>query len=77
MLQLLLLLLPIAAISGWITGYRHRKSTEVEIDGSFIPSDYFLGLNYLINEQPDKAVDVFIKDKSAVFYAFNKRFFSF
>lgn len=23
--------------------------------------DYFLGLNYLINEQPDKAVDVFIK----------------
>ena len=61
MLQLLLLLLPIAAISGWITGYRHRKSTEVEIDGSFIPSDYFLGLNYLINEQPDKAVDVFIK----------------
>src|SRR3990172_9805738 len=61
MLQLLLLLLPIAAISGWITGYRHRKSTEVEIDGSFIPSDYFVGLNFLINEQPDKAVDVFIK----------------
>jgi len=61
MLQLLLLLLPIAAISGWLAGYRHRKSLEVESDGVFIPPDYFLGLNYLINEQPDKAVDVFIK----------------
>ena len=61
MLQLLLLLLPIAAISGWITGYRHKKSTEIEANPSLIPHDYFLGLNYLINEQPDKAVDVFIK----------------
>ena len=61
MLQLLLLFLPIAAISGWITGYRHKKSTEVEANPSLIPHDYFLGLNYLINEQPDKAVDVFIK----------------
>jgi lipopolysaccharide assembly protein B len=61
MLQLLLLLLPIAAISGWLAGYRQRKSIEANHDDGFISPDYFLGLNYLINDQPDKAVDVFIK----------------
>lgn len=61
MLQLLLLLLPIAAISGWVSGYRHKRSTEHKFDGNAISPGYFLGLNYLINEQPDKAVDVFIK----------------
>lgn len=61
MLQLLLLLLPIAATSGWIAGYRYKKSIKHKIDDSAIPPGYFAGLNYLINEQPDKAVDVFIK----------------
>lgn len=63
MLQLLLLLLPIAAISSWIAGYRHRKSMETDADSGevSISPDYFLGLNYLINDEPDKAVDVFIK----------------
>lgn len=62
MLQLLLLLLPIAAIFGWLAGYRYQRHHESETERSgVIPSDYFLGLNYLINEQPDKAVDVFIK----------------
>jgi lipopolysaccharide assembly protein B len=59
MSPLFLLLLPIAAISGWYAGYRHKKSTEHE--STLDQHDYFLGLNYLINEQPDKAVDVFIK----------------
>ena len=59
MFQLLLLLLPVAAVSGWYAGYRHKKITE--IDPPVVQHDYFLGLNYLINEQPDKAVDVFIK----------------
>lgn len=61
MLQLLLLLLPIAALSGWFVGWRHKKSTESEPNPSAVPSGYFLGLNYIINDQPDKAVDVFIK----------------
>jgi lipopolysaccharide assembly protein B len=61
MLQLLLLLLPVAALSGWLAGYRQHKSNEEPEAHSLIPHDYFLGLNYLINEQPDKAVDVFIK----------------
>lgn len=56
----LLLLLPIAAVSGWLSGYAHRKHLHANRD-ALIPHDYFVGLNYLINEQPDKAVDVFIK----------------
>lgn len=59
MFQFLLLLLPVAAVCGWYSGYRHKKS--IEIDPPIIQHDYFLGLNYLINEQPDKAVDVFVK----------------
>lgn len=61
MLQLLLFLLPLAAISGWLIGYRYRKSIETNTDHRAVPTDYFIGLNYLINEQPDKAVDIFIK----------------
>jgi len=61
MLQLLLLFLPIAVVSGWFFGCRHKKSIEDESENNFISSDYFIGLNYLINEQPDKAVDVFIR----------------
>lgn len=61
MLQLLLLLLPLAAVSGWFFGYRHRKSSEDNLENNFISPEYFLGLNFLINEQPDKAVDVFVR----------------
>ncbi len=61
MLQLLLLLLPLAAISGWFFGYRRRKAIAEDLNQSSIPAEYFIGLNYLINEEPDKAVDVFIK----------------
>lgn len=61
MLQLLLLFLPAAAVSGWIAGYCHQKKSVDEDNKQLIPRDYFIGLNYLINEQPDKAVDVFIK----------------
>jgi lipopolysaccharide biosynthesis regulator YciM len=53
------LLLPIAAFSGW--SLARRKDTPIN-KKSYKPSqEYFLGLNYLLNEQPDKAVDVFIK----------------
>lgn len=57
--NLALLLLPAAAASGWYCG---RKKEKSGFDSKRkIPQDYFIGLNYLINEQPDKAVDVFIK----------------
>ena len=58
MIDLLWLLLPIAAASGWWAA-RYQKRPQ-SINSSLSP-DYFKGLNYLLNEDPDKAIDVFIK----------------
>ena len=58
---LLPLLLPVAALSGWYIGRKSNTQQPVRKNNAILPPDYFLGLNYLINEQPDKAVDVFIK----------------
>ena len=59
-LALLFLLLPVAAASGW---WYAKRSLQQGQNGQRpgLSSDYFTGLNYLLNEQPDKAVDVFIK----------------
>lgn len=59
-LALLFGLLPIAALSGWWIGQRSRKAPARQDKISF-SSDYFKGLNYLLNEQSDKAIDVFVK----------------
>lgn len=60
MLESLFLLLPIAAFSGWFIGKRTRKTNVVnKPDG--LTHDYYVGLNFLLNEQPNKAVDAFIK----------------
>lgn len=50
----------IIAISAWYLGYimRHRRISLQKLN---LPRDYFVGLNLLLNEEPDKAVDVFIK----------------
>ncbi|NOY67799.1 MAG: lipopolysaccharide assembly protein LapB [Gammaproteobacteria bacterium] len=59
MYELIWLLLPIAAASGWIAAKRNNTSnTKPCFD---ISSDYFKGLNYLLNEQPDKAIEVFLR----------------
>lgn len=57
---LLWLLLPVAAASGWFMARREyrRKEGGPSMD---LPSAYFKGLNFLLNEQPDKAIEVFIK----------------
>ena len=59
-LTLLWLLLPVAAASGW---YVARQEYKKNISKSSInlPQDYFKGLNYILNEQPDKAIDIFMK----------------
>ncbi|MEM7255173.1 MAG: lipopolysaccharide assembly protein LapB, partial [Pseudomonadota bacterium] len=60
MIELLWLLLPVAAASGW---YAARK-VGVGPDGRAAPalqSEYYKGINYLLNEQPDKAIDAFIR----------------
>ena len=60
MLELLWLLLPVAAASGWFAARRSRLRATPGRSGD-LSSDYFRGLNYLLNEQPDKAIEVFIK----------------
>lgn len=37
------------------------RESDLKDSPTHLHSDYFRGLNYLINEQPDKAVDVFIR----------------
>jgi lipopolysaccharide biosynthesis regulator YciM len=59
MYEFLLLLLPVAAASGWWAAQRSARK-EKELCADRDPA-YFRGLNYLLNEQPDKAIDVFIK----------------
>lgn len=59
--QLSALLLPVAATCGWFYGRKERSHEPVATRSSQLRQDYFKGLNYLINEQPDKAVDVFVK----------------
>ena len=54
----LLLLLPLAAASGWYAASRGHRSTRSV--GSDIPQAYFKSLNLLLNEQEDKALDVLI-----------------
>ncbi|MEJ2181411.1 MAG: lipopolysaccharide assembly protein LapB, partial [Gammaproteobacteria bacterium] len=57
---LLAALLPVAALSGWWIGRRKAQAASGDSKQG-LSSDYFSGLNFLLNEQPDKAIDVFIK----------------
>ncbi|MGN2246161.1 lipopolysaccharide assembly protein LapB [Frateuria sp. GZRR35] len=59
-LYVLVLLVPAAFASGWFAARRaavHRSGMRV----SELSSDYFRGLNYLLNEEQDKAIEVFLK----------------
>lgn len=55
---LLWLLLPLAAASGWLVAKLDQRRQAPRYD---LPSAYFKGLNFLLNEQPDKAIEVFIR----------------
>jgi len=60
-LELLWLLLPVAAGSGWYLARRETARRAAGRGRAELRSDYFQGINYLLNEQPDKAIEVFIK----------------
>ena len=59
MLQLLFLLLPVAVAYGWYMGRRSVRIDE-ERKSSQRSRNYAAGINFLLSEQPDKAVDLFI-----------------
>lgn len=60
MYDLVWLLLPVAAISGWGAARLHYSRNPPNQPPTRQP-DYLKGLNYLVNEQPDKALDAFIQ----------------
>lgn len=54
-----LLAIPIVFGLGWIAARFDLK--HLLTDASNLPRSYFRGLNFLLNEQPDKAIDAFIE----------------
>jgi lipopolysaccharide biosynthesis regulator YciM len=54
-----LLIIPIAFALGWIAARYDLKHLLSE--SSNLPRSYFRGLNFLLNEQPDQAIDAFIE----------------
>ncbi|MFA0569819.1 lipopolysaccharide assembly protein LapB [Vibrio gallaecicus] len=60
MLELLFLLLPIAAAYGWYMGNRNAQQ-EKQKHSHQISRQYVTGLNLLLSDQSDKAVDHFIE----------------
>ncbi|HEX5055197.1 MAG TPA: lipopolysaccharide assembly protein LapB [Gammaproteobacteria bacterium] len=60
MIELFWLLLPVAALSGWWVarfGDRGRSRKRA----SALSADYYRGLNFLLNEEQDKALEVFMR----------------
>ncbi|NCF29929.1 MAG: lipopolysaccharide assembly protein LapB [Gammaproteobacteria bacterium] len=55
------LLLPLAAASGWLVGRYGKRRRQSAAAADDLRSNYFKGINYLLNEQPDKAIEAFIK----------------
>jgi len=53
------LCLPLAALTGWVIG-RRGGQRHGESQVSRLSSTYFRGLNYLLSEQPDKAIELFL-----------------
>ena len=54
----LLLLLPLAAAGGWLMAKQDQHTPAPPAD---LPDAYFKGLSFLLNEEPDKALEVFMK----------------
>ena len=57
---LLLLLVPVAAWAGWWFARTSSRRGERKRSRA-LSNRYFQGLNYLLSEQPDKALQVFLK----------------
>lgn len=61
MQEILFLLLPLAFYSGW-NAARKKQSKESIPRHDAVPSPRFVrGINFLLNEEPDKALDIFLE----------------
>ena len=60
MLELLFLLLPVAAGYGWVMGRNSVRQAQRK-QSSILSRHYYRGLNFLLSDEPDKAVDTLIK----------------
>lgn len=59
--DLLLLALLLAAVAiGWWLGRRERRAQASPDGQPSLSRDYFVGLNHLLNEQPDRAIETFV-----------------
>ncbi|MGR8918064.1 MAG: lipopolysaccharide assembly protein LapB [Gammaproteobacteria bacterium] len=54
-------LLPVAAISGWYYGRAEGQSRAARGPARGVSQDYFRGLNYVLEDRPDKAIEVFTR----------------
>lgn len=57
---LLLLVFFTAIAIGWLLG-RWQRLRRAPVTAKGLPESYFRGLNYLLNEQPDQAMDMFMQ----------------
>ena len=68
-LSVLALLVLAGFLSGWLAA-RRSPATVIGAQADKLRRNYFRGLNYLLNEQPDKAIEVFLQiaevDKNTV-----------
>jgi lipopolysaccharide biosynthesis regulator YciM len=58
MIEILFLLLPLAFYSGWRAAKKNNLKQWAE--SNKLADDYVKGVNYLLSEKPDKALEVFI-----------------
>jgi lipopolysaccharide biosynthesis regulator YciM len=57
-LNLLWLLLPVAAAGGWWAALRSRRQT-IPVTTDWLKPDYFRGIQHILNEESDQAVTIF------------------
>ncbi len=58
--ELLFLLLPVAAAYGWYMGRRSAHQDKQQ-EANRLSREYVAGVNFLLSNQQDKAVDLFLE----------------